>query len=176
MATAVATGKKYGPPWWLVLMEGILAIIVGILLWMYPVRAFVTLSVFIGFYWIFDGIFDLVSIFMDRTMWGWKLFMGIIAIIAGLFLVDNALRGAAALASTTAIIVGFMGIFYGIMGLIRGFQGAGWGAALLGVVSIIFGIYILTNLWAATLAIPWVFGALAIVGGISAIVLAFRMK
>jgi uncharacterized membrane protein HdeD (DUF308 family) len=62
------------------------------------------------------------------------------------------------------------------LGIIRGFQGAGWAAILLGALSIILGIFILSNIWMAALALPWVFGILAIIGGIAAIVMAFRVK
>lgn len=176
MTTAAEVQKKGGLPWWLVLVEGILAIIAGVLLFVYPVRGFVALSFFIGIWWFISGIFDIVSIFIDRTAWGWKLFMGIVGILAGAFLFNEVLRGAATLAYTIAIITGVMGIFYGILGLVRAFQGAGWGAGLLGVVSIIFGAYILANPLASTLAIPWVFGMLGVVFGIGAIVMAFRIR
>jgi uncharacterized membrane protein HdeD (DUF308 family)/predicted flap endonuclease-1-like 5' DNA nuclease len=163
-------------PWWLVLIEGILAIIVGILLWMYPVRAFIWLSVFIGVYWIISGIFDIVSIFFNHTAWGWKLFMGIVGIIAGGFLASQAIAGAIALALTTVLIIGLIGIFYGILGLFRAFQGAGWGAGILGVVSIIFGVFILVNRGKAALALPWMFGLLGIFGGLLAIFAAFALR
>jgi uncharacterized membrane protein HdeD (DUF308 family)/predicted flap endonuclease-1-like 5' DNA nuclease len=163
-------------PWWLVLIEGILAIILGILLWMYPVRAFLWVTVFVGFYWIISGIFDIIMIFLDRTAWGWKLFMGIIGILAGGFLVSQVLAGAVTLAIVTVWMIGLGGIFYGLLGLIRAFQGAGWGAGILGVVSIILGIFILTNRWQTALAVPWLFGMLAIFGGFLAIFGAFALR
>jgi uncharacterized membrane protein HdeD (DUF308 family) len=61
-------------------------------------------------------------------------------------------------------------------GVISAFQGAGWGTGLLGAVSIIFGLYLLFNNNAATLALPWVLGVLALVGRGAAIFLAFRVR
>jgi uncharacterized membrane protein HdeD (DUF308 family)/predicted flap endonuclease-1-like 5' DNA nuclease len=178
MTATVDRSDRWSPmvPWWLVLIEGILAIIVGILLWMYPVRAFITLSVFIGFYWIISGMFDIGSIFFNRTGWGWKLFMGVIGIIAGGYLVSQVIAGAVTLAITAVWIIGLGGLFYGLLGIIRAFQGAGWGAGILGAVSIFFGLYILANRFAAALAIPWVFGFLGIFGGILAIFAAFALR
>jgi uncharacterized membrane protein HdeD (DUF308 family) len=177
MATATATATKGSRfPWWLLLIEGILAVLVGLFLFIYPVKTFVAVSFFVGIWWFISGIFDIVSIFWDRTAWGWKLFMGIVGILAGWFLFDQVLRGAATLAYVTAILVGVMGLFYGVLGLIRAFQGAGWGAGIVGIISIIFGIFILANPLASTLAVPWVFGSLAIVFGIVGIVTAFRTK
>ena len=183
MATATAATSaeetkraKAGFPWWLVLIEGILAIIVGLLLLAYPAKTFVALSFFVGIWWFINGIFDIVMIFFDHSMWGWKLFMGIVGILAGAFLFNEVLRGALTLAYVTTLFIGFMGIFYGILGLIRGFQGAGWGAVILGIVSMLFGFFILANILASALALPWVFGIFAIIGGIGAIFMAFRLK
>jgi uncharacterized membrane protein HdeD (DUF308 family)/predicted flap endonuclease-1-like 5' DNA nuclease len=168
--------KRTGPAWWLVLIQGILAIIVGFLLWAYPVRTFITLSFFIGFYWLVSGIFDIVFIFFDHRQWGWKLAMGILGIIAGGFLMNRVMLGAVDLAYATALFIGLAGIFYGVLGLIRAFQGGGWGMGILGVVAIIFACFILANLWAAALAIPWLFGLLGIFGGILAIIGAFMLR
>ena len=175
-AETVTNERRGGAPWWLVLIEGILAIIVGILLWIYPVRTFIWLALFIGVYWLISGIFDIISIFFNRAMWGWKLFMGIVGILAGLFLIYYPLRGSTSLAYITALTLGFMGVFYGILGLVRAFQGAGWGTGILGVVSIIFGFFILANPLASSLSIPWLFGLLGIFGGFLAIFGAFALR
>lgn len=176
MTTAEMSGTMKRVPWWLILIEGILSIIVGLALLAWPAKAFTTLVFFLGFWWLVDGIFDIVSIFIDHSRWGWKLFMGIIGILAGVFLIQAPLQGALVLAPTFVIILGFMGIMYGTIGLINAFQGGGWGAGIMGVISIILGIYLLLNIWSVSLAVPWVFGGFAIVGGIMAIVLAFRYK
>jgi uncharacterized membrane protein HdeD (DUF308 family) len=43
-------------------------------------------------------------------------------------------------------------------------------------VSALIGAWLLFNIGAATLALPWVIGLLAIVGGIISIILAFRVR
>lgn len=163
-------------PRWLVLVEGVLAIIVGLMLLVWPVKAFTTLVFFIGIWWFIDGIFDIVSLLIDRTNWVWKLVMGVIGIIAGLFLIQAPLQGALVLANTYVIIIGILGIIYGAMGLINAFQGAGWGAGIIGGISIVLGIFLLANIWAVSLALPVVFGILAIVGGVVAIIFALQMQ
>ena len=176
MTTAEMSGTMKRAPWWLILIEGILSIIVGLALLAWPAKAFTTLVFFLGFWWLFDGIFDIVSMFIDHSRWGWKLFMGIIGILAGLFLIQAPLQGALVLAPTFVIIIGFMGLMYGVLGLINAFQGGGWGAGIMGVISILLGLFLLFNVWAVALAIPWVFAGFAIVGGIMAIFFAFRVK
>ena len=53
-------------PLWLVLLEGIAALILGfLLLTNTPETVFVVVQ-FVGVYWLIDGIFRLVSIFLDH--------------------------------------------------------------------------------------------------------------
>lgn len=163
-------------PWWLVLIEGIALVILGILLVIKPGMASLIFVQFLGIYWLIAGIFRIISIFLDRSMWGWKLFAGILGILAGIFVLQYPVWSPVVILSTMVIILGIQGIIYGGIGLFQAFKGAGWGAGILGAVSIAFGIYLLANIGAATLALPWVMGILAIVGGVAAIVMAFRLR
>jgi len=163
-------------PWWLVLIEGIALVILGILLVIKPGMASLIFVQFLGIYWLIAGIFRIISIFLDRSMWGLKLFGGILGILAGIFVLQYPVWSPVVILSTMVIILGIQGIIYGGIGLFQAFKGAGWGAGILGAVSIAFGIYLLANIGAATLALPWVMGILAIVGGVAAVVMAFRLK
>ena len=51
-----------------------------------------------------------------------------------------------------------------------------WWLVLSGILAIIFGILVFTNVLAGILTIAWVFGIFAIVVGILSIVLAFRVR
>ena len=86
MATAVAPANRR--EWWVVLLVGILAIIVGGLLLANPFRVANILVWAIGLYFLIMGIVSLIRIFFDRRNWGWKLIYGIVGIIAGWFLID----------------------------------------------------------------------------------------
>ncbi len=176
MTTAVQT-QKNDSPWWLVLIGGIAAIIIGIMLWNNPFRVANVLVWAIGLYWLITGIIYLVSLIWDRRQWGWKLFGGIIGIFAGWFLIDaGAIERVASMGFAVVLVLAIQGIIMGIMGLIAAFQGGGWGAGILGVVSIFIGFLLLGNMWAAALVLPWVIAMFAIIGGIFAIVAAFRMR
>ena len=76
-------------PWWLVLIEGILAIVLGAFLLFQPGSTWVIIVQVIAIYWLISGIFKIVSIFFDSSMWGWKLFAGIIGILAGIVLLGE---------------------------------------------------------------------------------------
>jgi uncharacterized membrane protein HdeD (DUF308 family) len=175
-AAEVSRSESEMVPWWLVLLEGIALLILGILLLLKPGMTTLIFIQFLGIYWLVGGIFKIVSLFLDSSMWGWKLFAGVLGIIAGIIVVQHPLWSPVVVGSTLVILLGIQGIIYGGVGVFQAFKGAGWGAGILGAISILFGIYLLANIGAATLVLPWVVGVLALVGGVAAIVMAFRVK
>lgn len=180
--TAVATTQSQEKffPWWLVLIEGIAAIILGLMFLIWPAKTSLVVAPLLGLYWMFDGIFAIVSIFIDKTAWGWKLFIGIIGILAGWFLFTSPVVGAFTLATTLVWLIGFMGLFSGIAKLIQAFQGGGWGAGLLGALMIFLGLIILNQALTTPLisaaTVPYVVGFGALFFGVSALFMAFRLK
>ncbi len=175
MTTATAAQPKM-TPWWLVLLEGIALILVGLFLLSDPGITVVVLVQVLAIYWLIKGIFDIVSIFINHTAWGWRLFSGVLGIIAGIVILQHPFWSPIVVGNVLVIMVAILGMLMGGLGVINAFQGAGWGTGLLGVVSIFFGIYLLLNNNAATLALPWTLGILGIAGGIIAIFLAFRVR
>ena len=176
MTTATMAPQERRTSWWLVLIEGIVALIVGVLLLTSPLRTTMFLIQVLGWFWLISGVFELISLIFDRTRWGWKLFTGIIGILAGLIIVTQPLMATILVPATLVWVIGFLGIFFGVTLLIRAFRGGGWGAGILGVLSIILGLLLLMRPLAAALALPWVFGIFAIAGGILAIVAAFQVR
>lgn len=174
---AVATQEKPPIQWWLVLIQGIATLLIGIFLLMDPVSTSRLIVFYIGIYWLITGILSLIRIFTDRGNTVWKLLSGIIGIMAGWFLVTNVTDGATLVFGVAAVIIlGIQGVIMGIFGLIESFQGAGWGPGILGAVSIIIGILLLGSPLGYAMALPWVIGIFAVVGGIFTIVMAFRLK
>jgi uncharacterized membrane protein HdeD (DUF308 family)/predicted flap endonuclease-1-like 5' DNA nuclease len=164
------------PPWWLVLIEGILLIIIGIFFFTSPYQTLVTAVWVLGLYWLIRGIIDLVSLIWDRRMWGWKIFAGILGIIAGWILLQQPLAGSLVLSATLVYLVGFIGLFIGISSLVRGFQGAGWGTIILGIVELILSIILLLNAGGAASWMPWALGGLALLGGFLTIIGSFALR
>ncbi len=163
-------------PWWLVLIEGIAAIILGIFFLVSPLKTTVLAIQFLGIWWLVSGIMSIISLFIDRTAWGWKLFSGILGMVAGSLILMYPGWGTLVVPVTIVFIIGIEGIIVGIIGLVQAFQGAGWGAGVLGVLSVIFGIWLMLDPVKFALVTPWVVGVFAIVGGILALVTAFRLK
>lgn len=176
MSAATNSKQEALVPWWAVLIQGIAAIIMGLLLLIKPVGTIVILVQFLGIYWFIEGIISIVRIFIDRTAWGWKLFAGIIGILAGLAIIQYPLWSALLVPTTLVWLFGFFGILIGIMALIQAFQGAGWGEGILGVLSILLGILLLFNPIVGVAALPFFLGILGLVGGVAAVIMAFRLK
>ena len=103
-ATAI-DAKPVQMPWWIPLVQGIATVIIGILLWTNPVQTATTLVMFLAIYWIVTGVISLLRLFVDRSHWGWKVFNGLLGILAGwaLLRLDNV--GAAMLFGWTVVII-----------------------------------------------------------------------
>ena len=110
-------------------------------------------------------------------MWGWKLIGGIIGVLAGIVVLQHPLWSTLLLPAIYVIILGIQGIIIGGTSLVMAFRGGGWGAGILGALSIVFGIVLLLDpVFIGTAVLPLVLGAFALVGGIAAIVGAFRLR
>ncbi len=163
-------------PWWLILIEGIALIIVGLLLLSKTGMTSVILVQVLGIYWLIMGIVRIISIFIDSAQWGWKLISGALGIIAGFIVIQHPLWSTALVANTVIIVLGLTGIVIGVISLFQAFKGAGWGTGILGVISIIMGLVLLANIWVLSFSLPITLGILAIIGGIVAIFGAFRAR
>jgi uncharacterized membrane protein HdeD (DUF308 family) len=71
-------------PWWIVLLEGIISIILGLFLLFEPVETTISLVQILGIFWFLGGILTTLSLLVDRKNTGWKLLSGLIGIIIGI--------------------------------------------------------------------------------------------
>jgi uncharacterized membrane protein HdeD (DUF308 family) len=170
-------------PWWLVLITGVAAVVLGILLIMAPFRPTMALVPFVGIYWLVTGVFFIVSIIVERSHWVWRLFSGVLGIIAGVFLsiaaallLVNPFRSAIVLLTTLIVVAAIMGIIIGILLFLLAFIERSWGVGVLAVLSIILSIILFLSLFIVVSGLPFVAGGLAILGGIAAIVSSFSKR
>jgi len=165
-----------GLPWWLVLLEGIAAVIIGLFLLTAPGATLFVLIQVLGIFWLVGGIFRIIGIFIDTSLWGWKLIGGVLGILAGIVVLQHPIWSTLLVPEIYVIILGIQGLLLGGVTLVTAFQGEGWGVGILGVLSILFGLVLLFNPWIGVAVLPLLLGAFGIVGGIAAIVAAFRMR
>ena len=139
-------------------------------------RELLVLVQVLGIYWLIKGVFAIVSIFIDSSMWGWKLVVGVLGIVAGILVLQNPIWSSVLVPTVLVVILGIEGIIIGAVNLVQAFKGAGWGAGILGVLSILLGLVLLTNAFIASFALAYVLGIFMVIGGIAAVVMAFRLK
>jgi uncharacterized membrane protein HdeD (DUF308 family) len=163
-------------PWWLVLLEGIAGLVIGILLLTQTGVTLFTLVVFVGVYWFVSGLMDIVMMFIDSRQWGWKLFSGVIGILAGLVVIRDPAWATVLIPTTLVWLLGLAGVVIGIIAFVRAFLGGGIASAVLGILSIIFGAILLFNTLMATAVLVYVVAIWAIIGGILAIVASFWLR
>lgn len=101
---------------------------------------------------------------------------GILGILAGIVVLQHPLWSTLLVPAILVILLGVQAIISGGASLVLAFQGEGWGAGLLGMLNIIFGLILLFNPLITATLLPLVLGAFGIVGGILAIVAAFVVR
>jgi uncharacterized membrane protein HdeD (DUF308 family) len=163
--------------WWVFLLQGIAAILLGLMLLTDPGATLLALITFLGFYWLITGVLALVRVFVDRSVpWLWSLLIGITGVLAGIFVLNHPLLAALSVPTVLVIILGVEGLVMGVLDIIGGFQGGGIGSFILGVINLLIGLLLLSSPVSAAVAVPFVFGLLLLVQGVSLVIWAFRMR
>ncbi len=116
-------------PWWLLLLWGVLALIVGIMFFITPAMTTVLFIMFLGAYWLVGGLFTLGSLAVDRTSIGWKIFLAAINIIAGILILIYPLLTTLILLSFFIICLGIWACFMGCVHLYHAYSAKDAGTA-----------------------------------------------
>ena len=163
--------------WWLFLLQGIAGILLGLMLITAPGTTLIALITFLGFYWLITGVLSLVQMFVDRSIpWIWSLLSGILGIAAGILVLRHPLLAAVTVPTIIVIVLGVEALIMGFVNLIAGFKGGGVASFLFGIVNILIGLLLLSSPATTALAVPFVFGLILLVQGVSLIFWAFRVR
>ncbi len=163
-------------PWWILLLWGILSLIIGIMFLTSPGITTLVFVTFLGAYWFVGGIFSLASLAVDRNNMGWKIFLGVINLIAGILILAYPIYSAFFVVTFLIILIGIWACFIGAAHLYQAFTSKDAGNGILGIISLIFGILLLIFPLISAVLVPFVAGIFAIVIGIAAIVTSFSAK
>src|SRR5690348_15854359 len=170
--------------WWVVALRGVIAILFGLALLLFPPVVITTMVLFFGAYAFVDGIAGIYTAIQHRTQprWWLTLLEGIIGVIAGILVFMYPAFATMSAALFVLYIVAFWSIFIGITEIMAAIQlrkeieGEFW-LGLSGVLSLVFGILLLVmNPANGILAIVTIVAAYAIVFGVSMLFLAFRLR
>jgi uncharacterized membrane protein HdeD (DUF308 family) len=174
--SSYAGGRGEALPWWLVLVEGIIVALLGLVLLVAPGASLVFLVWLLGIYLLIAGIFRIVGIFLDASSWGWKLAAAILCLIAGLAILSNPLWSTTVASTWLVILVGFLAMLQGAAGLVVALQGGGWGMGALSVLGILFGLFLVINPLIGVATLTLILAIFMLIGGVGAVIQAFRMR
>lgn len=164
--------------WWFWAIRGVFAIIFGVLAIVFPGDALQALVYIFGAYALIDGVVGVYNSLANRTTnWGWHLVEGIVGIIAGIVAFAlPVLTGLTILLviGFWAVATGIMQMI-AAWRLRKEIDNEIW-LGLAGLMSIIFGIFIFINPLAGALATAMIIGIYSILFGIFFIALAIRFR
>jgi uncharacterized membrane protein HdeD (DUF308 family) len=157
-------------------VEGILVALLGLLLLVAPGASLFFIVQLLGLYLFIAGIFRIIGIFLDSSSWGLKLLGGVVCLIAGLAVLRHPLWSTVGVPAGLVIIVGFLAMLQGAAGLVVAFQAGSWGMGILSVLGILLGLILVINPLIGVAALPFILGIFMLIGGVGAVVQAFRMR
>jgi uncharacterized membrane protein HdeD (DUF308 family) len=163
--------------WWVLALRGVLAVLFGLFAFFIPGITLLSLVLLFGAYVLLDGIFDLVAATRSPSH-HWALVLeGIVGIIAGIL----TFLWPGITAMVLLYLIAFWAIFTGVLEIIAGIRlrqvlsDEIW-LILMGVLSLLFGLFILIFPGAGALAVVYWIGAYALLFGIMLLALAFRLR
>jgi uncharacterized membrane protein HdeD (DUF308 family) len=174
--SSYAGGSGEALPWGLLLVEGIVVALFGLILLVAPGASLFFLVLLLGIYLFIAGIFRIVGIFLDSSSWGWKLAAGILCLVAGLAILSDPLWSTTLASTWLVIFVGFLAMLQGVAGLVVAFQGGGWGMGALSVLGILFGLLLVIDPLIGVATLTFILAIIMLIGGVWAVVQAFRMR
>ncbi|WP_272858979.1 HdeD family acid-resistance protein [Paracoccus stylophorae] len=185
--TAQAPGLESGlvrtlaEHWWLFLMRGILAIVFGILAFMWPALTVLVLTLLWGAYAVADGIMALWAAFAGQqgtrgNRW-WLALLGVLGIVAGIIAFTS--PGVAAIA--LLVVIAFWAIVAGIAQIVGAIRlrheiTDEWLLGLSGVLLLLFGLALIFQPVSGILSIIWLISLGSLVFGILTVMFAFKLR
>ncbi len=168
--------EKIGGFWWLFVLTGIIALVVGIVVIAYPGRTLLVLALFFGIYLLFWGVVQIVMAVGARDEDVGRvilLLLGVAGIIAGLIIVAHPDRSILIL----TLVIGIFLVFSGILefGAALGEQSIMSPNLYRGMVSVVVGVLLLAWPGPSLLILALVIGIGFIIRGIIDIFAGFGM-
>ena len=166
--------------WWVLLINGLCAIVFGVLAYAWPAATLVVLVTLFGVFCIVDGVTALMAAGArdgDRRAWGQLQLIGIVSIAAGVAALAWPGLTTVALVFVIAAWAIVRGVFEIVAAVrLRRFINNEWLLGVAGAVSVLFGVALIAAPGAGALALVWLIAAFAAVHGVLLVVLAFKLR
>jgi uncharacterized membrane protein HdeD (DUF308 family) len=176
----VAVVETFRLNWWLLALRGLIAVVFGVLAFMWPHATLITLVLLFGAFALVNGILSLIlaaKIPKGYPRVASLILSGLLGILAGLltFIMPGITAlGLLILIAVWAIVTGIMEFVTAVR--LRKIITNEWLLMLAGIASVAFGVILLLQPAAGALALIWLIATWAVVFGILLIIVAFRMR
>ena len=165
---------------WSLILRGIVSILFGILVWIWPGISLLVLIILFGIFALVSGVFALAAAFQaHRSHRGWWLLAvsGVLCIAAGII----AFVWPGETAMVLLYVIAIWAIVTGVSEIAAAFSAGRtavdeWLLVISGILSIIFGILLFVFPAVGLLALVWLVGIYAILYGIMLITSAFSIS
>jgi uncharacterized membrane protein HdeD (DUF308 family) len=175
MTTELAVVPRH---WWALALRGVAAVVFGILAFTLPGMTLAVLVLLFGAYALVDGVLAIVSALRSSGEHLWYLlFEGVLGIVAGV--AAFAWPGLTALVllfiiAVWAVLTGLLEVVAAVR--LRKAIKNEWAWIAGGVVSVVFGLFMLISPGPGALAFVWLIGTYAIIFGITLFALAWEVR
>ncbi|HVO89619.1 MAG TPA: HdeD family acid-resistance protein [Casimicrobiaceae bacterium] len=169
-----------GQAWWMLALRGVVALLFGVFALIWPGLALLWIVAMFAAYALIGGIGAVAASVRNRTRdrgWWIILLVGVVSIGAAIVAVlhpEFTVFALVLLMGVNAIITGVLDIAIAVR-LRKAIHGE-WLLALVGVISIVFGIAVFVFPAAGALAMVWLMSAYALLVGIMFVALAIRAR
>jgi uncharacterized membrane protein HdeD (DUF308 family) len=179
MSVEFAAAIVMARAWWAFMLRGLMAVIVGVIFLLFPQIALPALILAFAAWMIVDGVAELIGAWRMRgqRQWWLGILEGIAGIVLGLIAIFIPGLTAVALlflVAAWAIVTGVLEIVAAIR-LREQITGELW-MGLAGLLSVLFGLYLILFPGAGILSLLWLVGFFAILFGISMLLLGWRLR
>lgn len=168
----VSAGDPGVDLWWVMVVQGIVAVLFGIVAIFWPGLTLTVLVYLFGAFILIIGIADLISgvLRISRGGWGWfvQILLGILGVGVGIYLIRHPLASFA----TIILLIGLVLIVRGVIDIVMSFLAGDKrpsARVLLGIgglLSLVIGVIILNQPVAGGVAFVWLIGLYAIIVGV----------
>ena len=166
--------------WWMIALRGVVAVLFGVVALVWPALALLWIVAMFAAYALLGGIASAVAAIKHRDIdrgWWLVLLLGIVSIVASIFAIlhpDLTVLALVLLMGANAIVTGVLDIAVAVR--VRQSRRREWLLALIGVLSIIFGVLVFVLPAAGALAMVLITSAYALLTGVLLLTLAIRAR
>ena len=163
--------------WWAVLLGGIAAILLGAFVLTSPGRTLVALVTAIALYWLVRGLIELAEVVTaPHVKRGSRWVASIAAILGGLFVLAYPFVMNIVPAIGPLLALGIVALISGIALIVHGATGGGGASIIIGIFDLLVAAMLLGSPYIPLLAVPFVLGAIALIGGLVLLGVAFALR